>query len=118
MPPGSLERLAPASARQVHAILRRALVHAERWGWINRNPAALASPPKLGRREMQPPSAEQVRRILEAAREDDDNLSLAIWLAAITGARRGELCGLRWADLDGESFVIRRSVAALPAAKS
>lgn len=104
--------LAPASVRQVHAILRRALVHAERWGWIHRNPAALASPPKLGRHERRPPTADQVRQILYAARQQDPELGLAVWLAAITGARRGEICGLRWGDLEDKSFVIRRSVLA------
>jgi len=105
--------LAPATIRQVHAILRRSLVHAERWGWINRNPATLASPPKVHRREIVPPSPEQMRRILAAARDDSPDLGVAVWLAAITGARRGELCGLRWSDLEDESFVIRRSVASL-----
>jgi hypothetical protein len=28
----------------VHAVIRRALVQAQRWGWIQGNPAALASP--------------------------------------------------------------------------
>ena len=40
--------MAPATVRQVHAILRRALDQAARWGWIPANPAALASPPRLG----------------------------------------------------------------------
>ena len=105
--------LAPATIRQVHAILRRSLVHAERWGWINRNPATLASPPKVHRREIVPPSPEQMRCILAAARDDSPDLGVAVWLAAITGARRGELCGLRWSDLEDESFVIRRSVVSL-----
>lgn len=105
--------LAPATIRQVHAILRRSLVHAERWGWIVRNPAALASPPKVHRREIHPPTPEQMRRMIEAARDDGEDLGIAVWLAAITGARRGELCGLRWSDLEDESFVIRRSVASL-----
>jgi integrase len=40
--------IAPATVRQVHAILRRALDQAARWAWIPANPAALASPPRLG----------------------------------------------------------------------
>ena len=32
--------MAPATVRQVHAILRRALDQAARWGWIPANPAA------------------------------------------------------------------------------
>ncbi len=104
---------APATVRQVHAVIRRALHQAERWGWISRNPAALASPPKLVRVEIRPPSPDQVARILRAARDEDSMLGLAVWLAAVTGARRGELCGLRWSDVDleGATVVIRRSVA-------
>jgi integrase len=54
-----------------------------------------------------------MRCILAAARDDSPDLGIAVWLAAITGARRGELCGLRWSDLEDESFVIRRSVVSL-----
>jgi integrase len=38
-----------------------------------------------------------------------------VWLAAVTGARRGELCGIQWSDidLDAGSLVIRRSVVEL-----
>lgn len=39
--------------------------------------------------------------MIEAARQDgQDLLALYLWLAAVTGARRGELCGLQWADID------------------
>jgi integrase len=48
--------MAPATVRQVHAILRRALDQAARWGWITANPAALASPPRLGSAEIRPPT--------------------------------------------------------------
>ena len=102
--------LAPATIRQVHEILHRSLKLAERWGWIARNPASLASPPKVHRSEIRPPTAEQVRRMLEAADVDDALLTLAVWLAAITGARRGELCGIRWSDVGDNAVVIRRSV--------
>jgi integrase len=104
--------LAPATVRQVHAVIRRALHQAERWGWINRNPAALASPPRIVRVEIRPPTPEQVGEILRTARDDDPAFGLALWLAAVTGARRGELCGLRWSDIDVDdaTVVIRRSV--------
>ena len=104
--------LAPATVRQVHAVIRRALVQAQRWGWINRNPATLASPPKIVRREMRPPSPEHVARILAESEDEGAPTALAIGLAALTGARRGEVCGIRWSDvdLDAASLVIRRSV--------
>jgi integrase len=108
--------LAPATVRHAHAILHRALVQAQRWGLNDHNPAVLASPPKLARPRIEAPSAEQVARIVGAARAHDPLLGLAVWLAAVTGARRGELCGLRWGDvdLDGANLMIRRSVINTP----
>ena len=29
-----------------------------------------------------------------------------VWLAAVTGARRGELCGLQWADIDLDADLV------------
>jgi integrase len=95
--------MAPATVRQVHAILRRALDQAARWGWISANPAALASPPRLGPREIQPPTPEEVSRLLETAYEADPDFAVLLWLAATTGARRGELCALRWSNVDLEA---------------
>ncbi len=108
--------LAPATVRHAHAILHRALVQAQRWGLIDHNPAVLASPPKLARPRIETPSSEQVARIVGTARAHDPLLGLAVWLAAVTGARRGELCGLRWSDVDlaTASVTIRRSVINTP----
>ena len=50
--------------------------------------------------------AEQVRRFLDIAVDDR---WAALWLlAATTGARRGELVGLRWADVDLDGRAITR----------
>jgi integrase len=95
--------MAPATVRQVHAILRRALDQAARWGWVPANPAALASPPRLGSAEIRPPTPEEVSRLLEAAYEADPDFAVLLWLAATTGARRGELCALRWGSVDLEA---------------
>ena len=50
------KHLAPATVRQVHAIIRRALHQAMRWGWIDRNPATLATLPAARRHPVRPPS--------------------------------------------------------------
>jgi len=49
---------------------------------------------------MAPPSPEEVSRLHNAAEATDPVLATAIALAALTGARRGELAALRWSDVD------------------
>ena len=49
---------------------------------------------------MQPPQAEDATRLLSAAMADDAELGLFLRLAVMLGARRGELCALRWPDVD------------------
>jgi len=59
--------LASSTVRQIHAILRRALAQGVKWGWVPNNSAALASPPKVVQRDVQPPSPEEVARLLNVA---------------------------------------------------
>jgi len=86
------------------------LGHAVKWGLLAVNPAEKVVPPKVRRGEVRTWSAEEVRRFLEAAREDRH---FALFLTAVyTGMRRGELFGLKWADIDLEArrLAVRRSV--------
>ncbi len=91
---------APATIRRVHGIIRRAMSQGVRWGWISRNPAIDASPPRVPLREMKPPSPDEVVRLFRLAQESDPDLATFIVLAASSGARRGELIALRWKDID------------------
>lgn len=92
--------LSPASVRRHHAILSAALRRAVKWDWLASNPAERASPPRTIRRATTAPSTEAVQHLVAAAQEEDSVLAAAIVLAAVTGARRGELCALRWSDVD------------------
>lgn len=104
--------LSAATVRQVHAILRRALHQGVRWGWITTNPAAMASPPRVRSQEIEPPDPDMVIELIEVAEKDDKDFGCFLLLAASTGARRGELCGLRWKDVDlkAKALTIARSV--------
>lgn len=104
------------SIRQVHAIISRACAVGIRWGWLSANPASATSPPKVGRTQTQPPEPDEARRFLAALATEDPDLAMFLRLAAITGARRSELCGLRWGDfdLDGGSVVLERALVGLP----
>jgi len=92
--------LAPATVRQVHAILRRALGQAVRWGWLAVNPALQATPPRIRRTEIATPEPADVLRLIEAADVEHPDLAAFLRTSVTTGARRGELCALRWRDVD------------------
>lgn len=94
------------SVRNIHGVIHRALADALRWGDVPRNVADLADPPKVPHKEAPVWSAKQLRAFLDLT--EADRLG-ALWrLAAMTGMRRGELCGLRWqdVDLDGASVTV------------
>jgi integrase len=84
----------------VHGIIRRALTQGVRWGWIDHNPAADASPPRVPIRDLKPPSPDEVVELFRLAENSDPDLATYIIVAASSGARRGEMVALRWKDLD------------------
>jgi len=103
--------LSASTVRQVHAIVSGALTAAVRWGWLPFNPAETARIPAKVRPAPDPPSPADAARIVEAAWRDDDEWGLYLWLAMVTGARRGELLALRVRDVDLDTGVmtIRRN---------
>ena len=81
-----------------------------KWTLLPRNIAEYVDPPKVPRREINPLSEEQVKRLLEAAQ--GDKLQALYVLAVHTGMRSGELLGLKWEDVDlqGGIVQVRRTV--------
>jgi integrase len=104
--------LAPASIRQIHAIIRRALNQAVQWRWVDANVASRATPPRVRKHEISPPTPTEALRLLTLANKTNPELGAFLDLDAATGARRGELCGLRWSDFDAEArtLLIARSI--------
>ena len=94
------EKLSPASVLKVHTILRAAFAQAVRWRMLSENPVAFATRPRVVTPPIKPPTPEQVAQLLAAAEEKDPDLATYLRLAAVTGARRGELCALKWTDVD------------------
>jgi integrase len=104
--------LAASTIRQVHFILSGALKRAVRWRWIASNPIGEAEPPAAPKPRPHPPSSQEAARILAEAWKDPD-WGLLVWVVMVTGLRRGELCSVRWRDLDLDAAVLRleRSIA-------
>lgn len=93
--------LAPKTIRNAHGVVRKALADAVERGYVIRNVAEQARPPRRREPELTVWTAEQLRTFLEGVREDR---WYALWhLYATTGMRRGEALGLRWTDVDLDS---------------
>ncbi|HKE99038.1 MAG TPA: tyrosine-type recombinase/integrase, partial [Actinomycetes bacterium] len=92
-------QLSGSRVRDVHVIISGALGLAARYRWIPFNPAVHARP-AAGRSEQRSvPSPEQVRQVFEAVAEDPE-LELFLRIGVTAGLRPGEVCALRWMDLD------------------
>ena len=104
--------LAPKTVLNVHQLLRKALGDAVRAGLLVRNVALDVTPPRpeLGP-EQRCWTAKELNHFLGVATEH--RLFPALWLAATTGMRRGEIVGLHWDDLDVMTgrLSIRRSIS-------
>lgn len=99
--------LSTGTVRLAATVLHRALAYAVACGYVGRNVADVARPPRDTTPERTVWDAAQVRAFL--ASTAGDRLA-ALWhLAAMTGLRRGELLGLRWADLDGRLLTVTQA---------
>jgi integrase len=95
--------LAPRSEYQIHACLSSMFTQACRWGWRDSNPAQWAEPPAIPNNAPVVPTPAEVRALIDAAEQSKrPEYARAILVAATTGLRRAELCGLRVRDLDLE----------------
>ena len=88
-----------------HRILKGALSRAVQWGELIRNPADSATPPRPEKKELKTWDAETFQRFLHAAR--DSKFRDFYHLAALTGLRRSEICGLKWSDVDLDQGSLR-----------
>jgi len=106
--------LSERSLSEAHKRLSQALDVAMREGVVARNVCALVTTPTYRPPERTIWDAAQARRFLSVARESSYG---PIWILAMgAGLRRGELLGLRWADVDLHAGTMRivQSTTRLP----
>jgi integrase len=102
-------KASPKTVRNLVVTLRMMWRSARAWGYVAHDPMDGLVLPKPGRVRRVFFSPDEVRRILGFAAEPYRTF---YWLAAETGMRAGELCGLRVEDLDLERCLVyvRQSV--------
>jgi integrase len=90
--------LAPKTVRNIHTMLHVALANAVRWHDVPQNVAEAVKPPKVRRRKPTVWSPDQLHTFVVSVQ--GDRFFALYLLAATTGLRRAELCGLRWPAVD------------------
>ncbi len=88
--------------RALSAIFNKAV----KWGCIFSNPCERVDAPKLNRREARYLNEEQASALLKSLSDAPLQYRVMINLMMFTGARRGEICGLRWSNVNFESGTI------------
>jgi integrase len=93
---------APATVNRHLATLAAVLTAcAKRWHWLAASPMRQVQKPTERNGGTRFLSEPELSRLLDACRKSESSdLYLAVLLSITTGARQGEILGLRWSDLD------------------
>jgi len=90
--------LSHSTVARIRTALVKALRHAERFGYVNRNVAQLVDLPRAPRRQGRSLDVTQAKALLVAAR--GERLEAAVHCGLLLGLRPGEVLGLCWSDVD------------------
>lgn len=100
------EGMARNSVMRTRSVLVMALKHAQRRDIVSRNVAELAEMPVQARepRTGRSLTPDQARQLLDVT--ETDRLGGLVTVGIMLGLRPGELCGLRWEDVDLDAGVL------------
>ena len=104
--------LSPKSITEHHRLISTVLDQAEKEGLSPFNVAGKATLPKMQKKEVNYSQPEQIAAIRDALESEPLKWRTLVHLLLITGARRGEVLGLKWekVDFEGRKIHICNSV--------
>ena len=88
------------TVQHYHRMLSSVFTKAVQWGIVQDNPAKRAEPPKGAAVSVSYLEETDVAKLLAALHDAPPQYSAIVQLGLFTGMRRGEICGLRWSDID------------------
>lgn len=100
------EEVGSRTRQSIHRMLHCALHDAQRMGLLRANSCDAVDAPRHTKREIQVLDADQTRRLLEAAAEDE-RIGALVTVLATTGLRLGEALALRWRDVDFQAGTVQ-----------
>ncbi len=100
-----LVSLSPGTVRYIHGRLRSALKQAVVWGLLKINPADAVEKPRKQKSKLNVYDESQVADLLAAT--EGTVYHFPVFLAIHTGMRVGEICALKWDDIDFEAGTVR-----------
>ena len=92
--------LSGKTIREYHRLIHTVLDQALKEGLVAVNVADRATPPKMEQKDVNYFQPEQVTAIREALEQEPVKWRTLVHLLLITGARRGEILGLKWDKVD------------------
>lgn len=107
------QQLSATTVRKVGQCIRGVFNLGEARGWIENNPAKrvklppVRSPNEVQRKYRTPTRQEMERILLAASDYGSGYMVAAIAIALASGARAGEVCGLRWQDVDLKNRLVQ-----------
>ena len=108
--------LSPRTILHHHRVISTILSTAVHWQIIDSNPASRVKPPKVIKQESKFLDEDQSKRLIELLSDAPIQYRTMVILLIFTGLRRGEICGLKWSDLDQKNNIlhVERALQYLP----
>ena len=101
--------LSQKSVRDMLVVLRMVLKYAVKNGLMEHHEIDVKFPTERERKEVQVLSRNSQQRIMRHLKENLSPMNLGIYICLCTGLRIGEICALKWEDIDMDSGMIRIS---------